>query len=117
MGYTLSGQGGPGNSGASMSDDTSLGRTLLERGLLTRDEFEDADSARRSSGRPLIGILLEKSYLSAAQIRDAMAALQNRIRFCARCDVRVPVPEVVDGRERCPRCLFEVRWQEEKKIA
>jgi serine/threonine protein kinase len=100
-----------------MSDDTSLGQTLLERGLLTRDEFEDAESARRSTGRPLIGILIEKSYLSAAQIRDAMAALQNRVRFCPRCEARVPVPEMVDGRERCPRCLFEVRWQEEKRIA
>jgi len=100
-----------------MSDDTSLGQTLLERGLLTRDEFEDADSARRSTGRPLIGILIEKCYLSAAQIRDALAALQNRVRFCPRCEVRVPVPETVDGRERCPRCLFEVRWQEEKRIA
>jgi serine/threonine protein kinase len=100
-----------------MSDDTALGQTLLERGLLTRVEFEDAESARRSSGRPLIGILIEKSYLSAAQIRDAIAALQNRVRFCARCDVRVPVPEIVDGKERCPRCLFEVRWQEEKRIS
>lgn len=100
-----------------MSDDTSLGQTLLERGLLTRDEFEDAESARRSTGRPLIGILIEKAYLSAAQIRDAMAALQNRVRFCPRCEVRVPVPEMVDGRERCPKCLFEVQWREEKRIA
>lgn len=83
-----------------MSDDTSLGMTLLERGLLTRDEYEDADAARRTSGRPLIGILIEKSYLSAAQIRDALTALQNRVRFCPRCEQRVPVPEIVDGRER-----------------
>jgi serine/threonine protein kinase len=100
-----------------MGDDTSLGRTLLERGLLTRDEFDDAEAERRSTGRPLVGILVEKAYLSAAQIRDALNALQNRVRFCARCNLRVPVPEVVDGRERCPRCLFEVRWQEEKRIA
>jgi serine/threonine protein kinase len=100
-----------------MGDDTSLGRTLLERGLLTRDEFEDAEAARRASGRPLIGILIEKAYLSAAQIRDAMAALQNRIRYCPHCNLRVAVPEIVDGRERCPRCLFEIRWQEETRVA
>ena len=101
----------------SMGDDTSLGRTLLERGLLTRGEYEDVEAARRATGRPLVGLLAEKAYLSPDQIRDAVAALQNRVRFCGHCNVRVAVPEVVDGRERCPRCLFEIRWQEEKRIS
>ncbi len=98
-----------------MTDET-LARTLLERGLLSLEEFEDARAVQRSTGRPLVGILVERAYLSASQVRDALAALQARVRFCTRCNVRVPVPQVLEGKERCPRCLFEVRWQEERQL-
>jgi serine/threonine protein kinase len=94
-----------------------LARALLERGLLSLEEFEDARAVRNATGRPLMGILVEKAYLSPAQLQDAVAALQSRVRFCTRCNVRVPSPQVLDGKERCPRCLFEVRWQEERKLA
>ena len=79
-------------------DDASLGRLLLERGLLSREEYEDAERARQATGRPLSEILVEKAYLSPVQVRDAVAALERRVRYC-------------------PRCLGPVQWQEEGVVA
>ena len=98
-------------------EDTLLGKMLLERGLLTPEEYEEAEAARRESGRPLVGILVEKKYLSPEQVQDALAALQKRVRFCPRCNEQVPVRKMMGGRERCPRCLSEVQWREESSFA
>jgi len=51
-----------------MTDET-LARALLERGLLSLEEFEDARSVREATGRPLMGILVEKAYLTPEQVR------------------------------------------------
>ncbi len=97
-------------------DDQSLARMLLERGLLTAEEFEDAEIARRMTGRPLADILVEKTYLSPVQMKDALACVQKRVRFCARCNVPVYVTRVTLEGERCPRCLGPAEWREEEVV-
>jgi serine/threonine protein kinase len=94
-------------------DDESLGKVLLQHGLLSEEEFEDAASVKESTGRPLEEILVEKAYLSRVQIEDVQAALQRRVRFCAPCRQPVFVPRVRDDGERCPRCLGALSWKEE----
>lgn len=98
-------------------DDAVLGKALLERGLLSREEYEDAERARRASGRPLADILVEKSYLGRVQVQDAVAALEKRVRFCAKCNAPVYVTRAMAEGERCPRCLGPVQWQEEAVVA
>ncbi len=98
-------------------DDAVLGKTLLERGLLSREEYEDAERARQATGRPLSEILVEKSYLSAVQVQHAVEFLQKRIRYCPKCSVPVYVTRVMKEGERCPRCLGPVQWQEEAVVA
>ncbi len=100
-----------------MVDDAALGKALLERGLLSREEYEDAERARLSSGRPLADILVEKAYLTAVQVQDAAAALQKRVRFCQKCKSPVYVTRVMPEGECCPRCLGRVEWQEEAVVA
>lgn len=98
-------------------DDAALGKALLERGLLSREEYEDAEHARAASGRSLAEILVEKAYLSAVQVRDAVAALQKRIRYCPKCSAPVYVTRLMPEGERCPRCLGPVQWQEEAVVS
>jgi serine/threonine protein kinase len=98
-------------------DDAALGKALLDRGLLSREEYEDAERARQASGRPLADILVEKSYLGRVQVQDAVAALEKRIRFCAKCNAPVYVTRAMAEGERCPRCLGPVQWQEESVVA
>src|SRR5262249_55856751 len=66
-------------------DDSELAKKLLERGLLSADEYHEAESLRKSSGKPLQQILVESSMLSPVQLADAVAALQKRVRFCPEC--------------------------------
>jgi serine/threonine protein kinase len=98
-------------------DDAALGKVLQDRGLLSREEYEDAERARQASGRPLADILVEKSYLGQVQVQDAVAALEKRIRFCAQCNAPVYVTRAMAEGERCPRCLGPVQWQEEAVVA
>ena len=99
------------------AEDEQLGKMLLERGLLSPDEYQDAEDTRRTTNRPLSEILVEKAYLSMVQVQDAMAALQKRVRFCSRCNVPVYVTRIMAEGERCPRCLNRVQWQEESVVA
>lgn len=98
-------------------DDETLGRMLLDRGVLLPEEYEDAEAARRATGRPLAEILVEKAYLSAVQLKDALAALEKRVKFCNRCNIPVYVARVTAEGEKCPRCLEPVQWHEEKVAA
>ncbi len=101
----------------SSDGDDALGRMLLERGLLAPDEYEEAERERKESKRPLADILVEKSFLSAPQVRDAQAALEKRVRFCPECKVPVFVTRMMEEGERCPRCLGPVEWHAEKAVA
>ncbi len=98
-------------------DDTVLGKMLLDRGLLSPDEFEEAERERRESGRPLQEILVQKSFLSPAQMQDAVAALEKRVRFCPECKIPVFVPRAMPEGDRCPRCMGPVQYQEETVVA
>ena len=98
-------------------EDDVLGRMLLERGLIAPDEFHEAESLRKSSGRPLSEILVEKAMLSPVQLQDAVASFQKRVRFCPECKGPVFVPRMMAEGERCPRCLGPVQWQEESVVA
>jgi serine/threonine protein kinase len=98
-------------------DDEALAKMLLERGLLAADEYHQAESLRKASGRPLQDILVEKSMLSPVQLADAVAAFQKRVRFCPECKGPVYVPRIMPEGERCPRCLGPVQWQEESVVA
>ena len=98
-------------------DDAALAKLLLERGLLAADEYHEAEALRSSTGKPLQEILVEKSMLSPAQLADALAAFQKRIRFCPECKGPVYVPRMMTEGERCPRCLGPIQWQEESVVA
>jgi serine/threonine protein kinase len=98
-------------------DDEALAKMLLERGLLAPDEFQEAETVRKATGKPLSEILVEKSMLSAVQVQDAVASLQKRIRFCPECKGPVYVPRVMPEGERCPRCMGPIQWQEESVVA
>jgi serine/threonine protein kinase len=98
-------------------DDDALGKMLLERGLLAADEFHEAESLRKSTGKPLGEILVEKAMLSSVQLADALAAFQKRVRFCPECKGPVYVPRIMTEGERCPRCLGAIQWQEESVVA
>lgn len=98
-------------------DDEALGKLLLDRGLLAPDEFEEAEKERRSSGRSLSEILVQKSFLGPVQVQDAIATLEKRVRFCPECKVPVFVPRLMAEGERCPRCLGPVHYQEEAVVA
>lgn len=99
------------------TDDDALGKMLLERGLLAPEEYHEAEALRKSTGKPLSEILVEKSMLSPVQLADAVAAFQKRVRFCPECKGPVYVPRVMTEGERCPRCLGPVQWQEESVVA
>ena len=98
-------------------DDAALAKLLLERGLLAADEYHEAEALRTSTGKPLQEILVEKSMLSPAQLADALAAFQKKIRFCPECKGPVYVPRMMTEGERCPRCLGPIQWQEESVVA
>jgi serine/threonine protein kinase len=98
-------------------DDAALAKMLLERGLLAADEFHEAEALRSSTGKPLQEILVEKSMLSPAQLADALAAFNKRVRFCPECKGPVYVPRIMTEGERCPRCLGPIQWQEESVVA
>ncbi|HZE99081.1 MAG TPA: protein kinase [Planctomycetota bacterium] len=98
-------------------DDDALGKLLLERGLLASDEYQEAMSAHRSTGKPLAEVLVEKSMLSPIQLQDALAAFQKRVRFCPECKGPVYIPRMMAEGERCPRCLGPIQWQEESVVA
>jgi serine/threonine protein kinase len=98
-------------------DDAALAKLLLERGLLAADEYHEAEALRSSTGKPLQEILVEKSMLSPAQLADALAAFQKRIRFCPECKGPVYIPRMMTEGERCPRCLGPIQWQEESVVA
>ena len=97
--------------------DERVGKLLLEHGLLSPEEYEDAEAARKESNRPLSELLVEKNYLSEVQIQDALATLDKRVRFCQRCNMQVFVPRMMAEGERCPRCLHKIQWQEESFVA
>jgi len=99
------------------SDDEALGKMLLERGLLALEEYDEAVAAAKATSRPLAGILVEKSYLSPMQLRDAIGALKKEVRFCPRCSTLVYVTRVTAEGEKCPRCLGNVEWQAEVVVA
>jgi serine/threonine protein kinase len=98
-------------------EDDALGKLLLERGLIAPDEYHEAESARKATGKPLSEILVEKSMLSPVQLQDAMASLQKRVRFCPECKGPVYVPRMMTEGERCPRCMGPIQWQEESVVA
>jgi len=98
-------------------DDDVLGKLLLERGLIAPDEYHEAESARKATGKPLSEILVEKSMLSQMQLQDAMASMQKRVRFCPECKGPVYVPRLMAEGERCPRCMGPIQWQEESVVA
>jgi serine/threonine protein kinase len=98
-------------------DDDALAKMLLERGLLLPEEYHEAQELRRSTGKPLADILVERSILNPVQLQDAMAAFQKRVRFCPECKGPVYVPRIMTEGERCPRCLGPVQWQEESVVA
>ncbi|MBI3858323.1 MAG: serine/threonine protein kinase, partial [Planctomycetes bacterium] len=98
-------------------DDAALAKMLLERGLLAADEYHEAESLRKSTGKPLQEILVEKSMLSPVQLADAVAAFQKRVRFCPECKGPVYVPRIMTEGERCPRCMGPIQWQEESVVA
>src|SRR5258708_30448495 len=98
-------------------EDDALGRLLLERGLIAPDEFHEAETLRKSTGKPLSEILVEKAMLSPVQLQDAMASFQKRIRFCPECKGPVYIPRMMTEGERCPRCLGPIQWQEEAILA
>jgi serine/threonine protein kinase len=98
-------------------DEDALGRMLLERGLLAADEYQEAEAERKATGKPLGEILVAKSFLSASQVQDAVAALNKRVRFCTECKTPVFVPRVMPEGDRCPRCLGPIIWHEESHVA
>ena len=98
-------------------DDDVLGKMLLERGLLAPDEYHEAQSLRKTTGKPLSEILVEQSMLSPVQVQDVMASMQKRVRFCPECKGPVYVPRMMAEGERCPRCLGPIQWQEESVVA
>ncbi len=98
-------------------DEDVLGRMLLDRGLLAQDEYEEALAARKATGKPLSEILVEKAFLSAAQVQDAVAALNKRVRFCTECKTPVYIPRTMPEGERCPRCMGPIQWHEESHVA
>ncbi|MBI2930527.1 MAG: serine/threonine protein kinase [Planctomycetes bacterium] len=95
-----------------MMDEAKLGRLLLERGLLSQEEYDDATRLSQATGRPLGAILVEKSYLSRVQVEDAIAVIEKRMRFCGRCNIAVYVPVVTPEGERCSRCENLLEWRE-----
>lgn len=98
-------------------NDEILGKMLLERGMLLPEEFEDAEAARKATGRPLGEILVEKSYLSPVQLSDALASMNKQVKFCKRCNTAVYVTRVTVEGERCPRCMGPVQWHHEEEAA
>ena len=97
-------------------DDASLGKMLQERGLLSPEEFAEAEAARLATGKPLAEVLVLKSLLSPVQVTDAIAALNKRVRFCPECKVPVHVTRLMTEGERCPRCLGPVVWHEQSHV-
>jgi serine/threonine protein kinase len=97
--------------------DDALARLLLERGLLTPEEHEEALRGRKETGKPLADVLVARSLLTAPQVKDALAALQKQVRFCPECKAPVYVTRVMAEGDRCPRCLGPVEWQSEQAVA
>jgi len=98
-------------------DGEALARLLLERGLLADDEHAEAVAAMKASGRPLADIVVEKKFLTAPQVNDAIAALQKQVRYCPQCKSPVYVTRMMTEGERCPRCLGPVEWHGESVVA
>ncbi len=97
-------------------DDLSLGKLLQERGLLSPEEYVEAEAGVRASGKPLAEVVVEMSLLSPVQLQDALAALHKRVRFCPECKTPVYVTRLMAEGERCPRCLGPVQWHEEAHV-
>jgi len=92
-------------------DAPDLGRTLLDRGLITKEEHDEAVQAQKATGVPLADIFVQKSFLSRLQVEDALAALDKRVRTCPRCNQPVYVARVTAEGERCPRCRSALEWR------
>jgi serine/threonine protein kinase len=98
-------------------DEETIGRMLVDRGLLTPEELEEALGVCASTGRALAAAVVELRLIDRVQLEDALALLERRVRFCARCCASVLVPRSTARGEICPRCLERVEWREEKIAA
>ena len=98
-------------------DDLSLARALLERGLLSDEEYAEALAVQKTSGKPLADVLVELQLLTKLQVDSAVEALDHKVRFCAACNVPVFVPRDTPEGQRCPRCLGLVEWHRENVVA
>jgi serine/threonine protein kinase len=98
-------------------EEDALAKLLLERGLLSPEEHEEALRGVKESSKPLAEVLVAKSLLTAPQVKDALAALQKQVRYCPECKAPVFVTRVMEEGDRCPRCLGPVEWQSEHVVA
>lgn len=98
-------------------EEDALAKLLLERGLLSPDEHEEALRGVKETSKPLAEVLVAKSLLTAPQVKDALAALQKQVRYCPECKAPVFVTRVMEEGDRCPRCLGPVEWQSEQVVA
>ncbi len=98
-------------------DDAEFGNALVARGLVSDEELREAmwerDRRERLGGHPpfLWDLLIERGNLSRLQVDEILASMQKRSRFCAECNVAVPVPRVTHEGERCARCGGPVSWR------
>src|SRR5260221_7004192 len=82
-----------------------FGALLLDRGLITPQQLEEAIRIQRTyevSGReplPRLGeILIERGFVGERDVAEALAAQNKVILHCPRCDIQVNVQNRPDAK-------------------
>lgn len=93
---------------AAVSSDRMLGRLLVDRRQATRVQVAECHRAQRKAGKTghLGEFLVEKGYLTAREIRQAMAFLDHKTEFhCPSCGLGFTVNDAGSGTGMpCVRC-------------
>jgi hypothetical protein len=96
-----------------------LGRMLLERGILSEKQLNDALEAQErltSQGleKMLGDLLVAKGFATPGEIREALEAQQKQVVVCGACRVQFNVRSSdVGSNVNCPRCFRAVRVPDE----
>ncbi|MBI4563506.1 MAG: protein kinase [Planctomycetes bacterium] len=98
-----------------------FGHLLVERGLITSKELDEALAVQRRyivEGReplPRLGeILIERGSVSEQEVADALGAQRKKILYCSTCKIQVNVEERADvAGYQCVRCGGEMQAPEE----
>lgn len=88
-------------------DSRRFGEAVAERGLATREQVAEclrvqAELAARGVFRNLGEIMVERGYLTAAQVQRLLAERDQVILACPRCGDRYNVPRASKGAATCP---------------